>query len=395
MSAISCYLNAPGILCSAGATMPETAAALTRRSTDLTLSDHYFEGHPLPLGLYRGELPEIPLPDRKWQSRNNRFALAALEQIDADVKTAVKRYGAARIGVVIGSSTSGISDTEIAIGQWMKSGSSPPGYDYGLQEMGAPAQFIAELLGLGGPCYGISTACSSGAKALASARRLIAAGLCDAVIAGGVDTLCRLTVQGFASLEAVSDSRCNPMSLNRNGINVGEGAALFLVSRVPEGVELKGIGESSDAYHISAPEPGGSGAIDCMSRAVANAGIDVTEVGYINMHGTATALNDRMEANAIATVFGTEIPCSSTKPFTGHTLGAAGAIEAAICWMALTPSLGHQLPPHLWDGERDPDLAPLRLVETATESMVRVDHVLSNNFAFGGNNISLLFGRVA
>lgn len=394
MTGAACYLNSLGILCSAGDSVSAIAGALRAGITDLTVCDDYHRGQPLPLGLYNGKLPENPLPERKWQSRNNRFVLAALEQIGAEVSAVVERYGAARVGVVIGTSTSGISDSEMAIRQWQASGSPPPEYDYGLQEMGAPARFVAELLNLGGPCYGISTACSSGGKALASARRLIAAGICDAVVAGGVDTLCRLTVQGFSSLEAVSDRRCNPMSRNRSGINIGEGAALFLVSGDRVGVELKGVGESSDAYHISAPEPTGAGAINCMTRAIADAGVDAGDVDYINMHGTATQLNDQMESRAIANVFGSDVRCSSTKPFTGHTLGAAGAVEAGICWIALAPGEEPFLPPHIWDGERDPELAPLRLVESAAESATGINHVLSNNFAFGGNNVSLLFGKV-
>jgi len=395
MNIVGCYLNALGMLCSSGSSVPTIREAMREVTTELTISDDYFAGHPMPLGLYLGELPEISLSGRKWQSRNNRFALAALEQIRCEVAEALNRYGADRVGVVIGTSTSGISDSETAIRQWQQSGSAPSSYDYGMQEMGAPADFVAELLGIEGPCYGISTACSSGAKALASAKRLIGAGICDAVVAGGVDTLCRLTVQGFSSLEAVSDSRCNPMSRNRKGINIGEGAALFLVSRDPRGVELKGVGESSDAYHISAPEPTGAGAVRCMTRALADSGVDAAEIGYINMHGTATLLNDQMESIAIEKIFGTGTNCSSTKPFTGHTLGAAGAIEAGICWMVLAPDNEQFLPPHVWDGERDPGLAPIKLVESAAERVESIDYVLSNNFAFGGSNISLILGRAS
>jgi len=395
MNIVGCYLNALGMLCSSGSSVPTIREAMREVTTELTISDDYFAGHPMPLGLYLGELPEISLSGRKWQSRNNRFALAALEQIRCEVAEALNRYGADRVGVVIGTSTSGISDSETAIRQWQQSGSAPSSYDYGMQEMGAPADFVAELLGIEGPCYGISTACSSGAKALASAKRLIGAGICDAVVAGGVDTLCRLTVQGFSSLEAVSDSRCNPMSRNRKGINIGEGAALFLVSRDPRGVELKGVGESSDAYHISAPEPTGAGAVRCMTRALADSGVDAAEIGYINMHGTATLLNDQMESIATEKIFGTGTNCSSTKPFTGHTLGAAGAIEAGICWMVLAPDNEQFLPPHVWDGERDPGLAPIKLVESAAERVESIDYVLSNNFAFGGSNISLILGRAS
>ena len=260
--------------------------------------------------------------------------------------------------------------------------------------MGACAQFIAEVLDVQGPVFGISTACSSGAKALASARRLIRAGICDAVIAGGVDTLCRLTVNGFSSLEAVSDELCNPFSINRKGINIGEGAALFLLSEQAQGVELCGVGEGSDAYHISAPDPGGSGAIRCMSGALHDAGIGAEQVGYVNLHGTATPLNDKMESLAVEKVFGLEVPCSSTKPFTGHTLGAAGAVESGICWLLLEAAEQSLLPPHLWDGQADPELSPVKLIAAGSSPQQPLNYALSNTFAFGGNNISLLLGRL-
>ncbi len=394
MTAPRCYLNSLAMLCSAGDSTAAVKQNLLDGNTNLTSSDNFHPGQPLLLGLYPGEVPAIPLQAKRWHSRNNQFALAALEQIRGEVDMTLERFGATRVGVVIGTSTSGIAESESAVRQLLQSGKAPSSYDYGVQEMGAPARFIAELLDLHGPCYGISTACSSGAKALASARRLIRAGFCDAVIAGGVDTLCQLTVQGFSSLEAVSDERCNPMSRNRKGINVGEGAALFLVSGDARGVELKGTGESSDAYHISAPEPTGAGAIRCMTSALRDAGINPGEVDYINMHGTATKLNDRMESQAIETVFGIEIPCSSTKPFTGHTLGAAGAIEAGICCLALEAGEQGFLPPHVWDGERDPDLPAISLVEPGPITATPPQFVLSNNFAFGGNNIALLLGRV-
>ncbi|MCP4390473.1 MAG: beta-ketoacyl-[acyl-carrier-protein] synthase II, partial [Gammaproteobacteria bacterium] len=238
MTSTSCYLNSLGMLCSSGNTTQAIKQGLGSGTTNLTISDSYTESKALPLGVYQGRLPEIPLTDTPWHSRNNQFVLAALNQIRDEVDSAIEAHGAHRVGVILGTSTSGTAESEIAIRQWLQTGAAPEEYRYDVQEMGAPAEFIAELLGLSGPCYGISTACSSGAKALASARRLIRAGICDAVIAGGVDSLCQLTVQGFSSLEAVSEHRCNPMSRNRDGINIGEGAALFLVSSKKVGVEL-------------------------------------------------------------------------------------------------------------------------------------------------------------
>jgi len=395
VSVRDCYLNALGVLCAAGDSIDRLRHNLRSETTALTRIDAYGAGRALPLGMYRGELPALPLPQPKWQSRNNRFALAALRQIDAEVSAAIERYGADRVAVVIGTSTSGIAEAESAIRARVEQGEFPEGYDYAVQEMGACAQFIAELLGAGGPVYGISTACSSGARALASARRLLRAGLCDAVIAGGVDTLCYLTVMGFCSLEAVSDTRCNPFSRNRDGINIGEAAALFLVTGEARGVRLCGVGEGSDAYHISAPEPSGAGAIRCMQAALDDAGVGAAQVDYINLHGTATPLNDRMESKAVAQVFGLDTLCSSSKPFTGHTLGAAGALEAGICWLALSEDGEGWLPPHVWDGDRDPELPEINLADAGARRGPAPRRALSNSFAFGGNNVSLLLERIA
>ena len=394
MSSSGCYLNALGILCASGDSTTTVTQNLLSGQTNLTASDVFSAGRLLQLGLYQGDLLPVPLSDKKWHSRNNQFALAALNQIDSEVATAIGRFGAHRVAVIIGTSTSGIAESESAIRQWVRSGVVPSGYDYRLQEVGATAQFVAKVLGTKGPAYGISTACSSGAKALAAARRLLRAGICDAVIAGGVDTLCQLTVSGFSSLEAVSDTRSNPLSKNRNGINIGEGAALFLVTSEVGGVALSGVGEGSDAYHISAPEPGGAGAVRCMTGALDDAGITAADVGYVNLHGTATALNDAMESQAMLEVFGLDTLCGSTKPFTGHTLGAAGAVEAGICWLMLEADGDELLPVNVWDGVRDPELPAINLVSANSSLNSPLSYVLSNTFAFGGNNISLILGRV-
>ncbi|MBN3564430.1 beta-ketoacyl-[acyl-carrier-protein] synthase family protein [Aliamphritea spongicola] len=388
-----CYLSDMGIICAAGNSAGEVLQALSDGGDYLVSREGFGVSESQMLGLCEGELPDIPLSETRWQTRNNQLALAALNQIRPSVDRFIERYGAHRIGVVIGTSTSGISEGEQAIRQWVQESKIPSAYDYKMQEMGAPADFVATLLKTDGPVYGISTACSSGAKALATARRLIRAGVCDAVIAGGVDSICRLTVQGFNSLEAVSTEVCNPFSANRKGINIGEGGALFVVSNEPEGAELCGVGEGSDAHHISAPDPTGQGAAGSMLEALKDAGLTAADIDYVNLHGTATALNDQMEAVAVHQVCGAETPCSSTKPFTGHTLGAAGAIEAAICWL-LTAKQSNVLPVHKWDGVPDPDLPPVNLVDTRNESAVPKQYVLSNSFAFGGNNISLIFGRV-
>lgn len=386
-----CYLNAMAMVSAMGDCPQAAYRQLTAGAPALSTSHSFSPEDNLPLGLFTGELPVIQLPERHWHSRNNQLALLALEQIRPQAEAAIARFKPHRIGVVVGTSTSGISDSETDLKQRVNTGELPPEFDYRQQEMGATASYLAAELGVTGPVFAISTACSSGAKALASARRLLRAGLCDAVIAGGVDTLCHLTVQGFSALEAVSDSPCVPFSHNRKGINIGEGAGLFLVSREPGEVELAGVGESSDAHHISAPDPSGAGAVRCMQSALRDSGIASDAVDYVNLHGTATALNDQMEARALAQVFGEAgVPCSSTKPFTGHTLGAAGAVEAAICWLALQEG---GAPRHVWDGQADPDLPALDLI-TASQPNTELSCALSNSFAFGGNNISLILRRV-
>lgn len=386
-----CYLNAAGMICAAGEGANAIRQQLSQSADTLTVTDRFSPDRPLPLGVCQQALPAIPLAGAQWQSRNNQLALAALQQIRSEVDAAVARFGAQRVGVVLGTSTSGVAESEAPVSQWLHQGTVADDYHYSCQEMAAPAQFIAEVLGLEGPTYVVSTACSSGARALASARRLLRSGICDAIVTGGVDSLCSLTVQGFSALEAVSSERCNPFSAERRGINIGEGAALFLMSREVSAVELVGVGESSDAHHISAPDPEGKGAIVSMQRALTDAGLDAAQIDYINLHGTATALNDQMEALAVSQVLGAEIPASSTKPLTGHTLGAAGALEAGFCWLLMQEDCAVSLPQQIWDGDYDLKLAKIQLVED--DCPVLVQYALSNSFAFGGNNISLILGR--
>ena len=223
-------------------------------------------------------------------------------------------------------------------------------------------------MGLTGPAYTVATACSSSAKVFASARRLIEAGIVDAAVVGGADTLCRLTLRGFAALEITSSKRCNPFSINRDGINIGEGAAAFLLSREEGPVQLLGVGETSDAYHLTAPDPEGNGAREAMAQALADAQLNPADVSYINLHGTATPLNDAMESRAVASVFGDNMLCSSTKGMTGHMLGASGGCEAAFLWLTLNPATNSGfLPPHLWDGQADPKLPSLEFVTALTK----------------------------
>jgi 3-oxoacyl-[acyl-carrier-protein] synthase-1 len=389
------YLNALGMICSLGKTCDEIRRALLNLAqSGVVMTENYSPGHPLPLGQIDTALPpldELTLRDR---SRNNQLTLAALTQIRTAVDDAIERYGADRVGVVIGTSTSGIAEGELALRQYAITGSLPEQFHYGQQELGSPASMLAAKLGIGGPAYVHSSACASSAKALASAARLIRMGVCDAILAGGVDSLCAFTVAGFKALESISERRCNPLSRNRDGINIGEGAAVFLMSTEPSTVALRGWGESSDGYHMSAPDPAGVGARLAIERALARAGINAAQIDYVNLHGTGTLQNDAMESRVIHALFGAGVAVSSTKPFTGHALGAAGAIEAGLCWLAMQDdNPGGKLPPHLWDGMPDPGLPVLNVAERGSTLGQPLRWILSNSFAFGGANATLVLGR--
>jgi 3-oxoacyl-[acyl-carrier-protein] synthase-1 len=295
----------------------------------------------------------------------------------------------ARTAVVIGTSSCGLAEGGLAFRQRSGDGAWPGDFRFPMQEFGDVAEHIGRKVHAGGPVFGISTACTSGAKALASAARLIETGVCDVALAGGFDALCDLTLNGFAALESLDSTVSNPFSINRRGLNIGEGGALFVLSAQPSAIRLAGWGESADAHHISAPDPEGKGAETAMRRGLERAGCAAANIGYINLHGTGTKLNDMMESRAVSRVFGNEVPCSSTKPMTGHMLGAAGACEAAFTVMAL--EFG-RLPAHLWDGERDGEVEPIRLVAGEGESCA-ARRAVSCSYAFGGNNIALVLEK--
>ena len=381
------YVQALGIVSPLGAGLEATRRGLfAGDSSGMQVESGWLPNAPACVGKVAGELAPLPSPLAEWDCRNNRLLAAAAAQIRPAIDAALERHGARRVALVIGTSTSGIASGEDAMAAKIRDGAFPREFSYKQQEIGGTAPLAARLLGVRGPAYTVSTACTSGAKALLAAKRLLELNLCDAAIAGGVDTLCRLTVGGFASLESTSPQRCNPLSRNRNGINIGEGAALFLRGRDAAPVALAGGGESSDAHHLSAPDPEGTGAEAAMRAALADAGATPADIGYVNLHATATRKNDEMESRVMARVFPAGTPVSGTKPLTGHALGAAGALEAAFCWLALTDG---RLPPHVWDGEADPDLPALRVVAPGERLAKRM--VMSNSFAFGGSNASLIF----
>jgi 3-oxoacyl-[acyl-carrier-protein] synthase-1 len=386
----ACRLADVGIACALGRTPDEVWPRLCAGDTSALAPG---ARGARPYGRVAGALPDLPAALARLDCRNNRLALLAYEQIAARVAEVRRRVGVARLAVVVGTSTSGVSDAEEAFRVRRRTGRLAERFTLAQLEHGGLAACVAQLAGARGPALTISTACSSGAKALACARALLELDLCDAVVAGAVDSECALTSQGFASLQAVSATRTNPMSRNRDGLTLGEGGALFLLLREHGGVQLAGAGESSDAHHMSAPEPEGRGFEACMRDALADAELDPREIAYVNLHGTGTPQNDRVESAAALRVFGAQVPCSSTKPLVGHALGASGALEAAFCWLVLARRQGDRLrlPPHCWDGCADPEVAPLRLVQPGESVAAGAPAaLLSNSFGFGGSNCALV-----
>lgn len=340
-----------------------------------------------------------PLPAvlRRFGCRNNRLAQLALLQdgfTDA-VATAAAQWGRRRVGVFLGTSTAGILETELAYRKRGSAGELPKDFNYAATHNSfSVADFVRQALHLEGPAAVVCTACSSSAKVFASAQRMISADVIDAAVVGGVDSLCLTTLYGFHSLQLTSRTPCRPFDAARDGISIGEAAAFVLLERPPsalqaEAILLLGAGESSDAYHMSSPHPEGRGARAAMQQALTAAKLAPGDIDYINLHGTATASNDAAEDCAVTSVFGTRTACSSTKGATGHALGAAGALEAVICALAIRHGL---MPGGLNTAEVDPKLSLNYLCENRRG---RVERVLSNSFGFGGANCSLIFGRAA
>ncbi len=331
-------------------------------------------------------------PFASLDSRNNRLADLALglDGFDDAVIAVREQFGTHRIGVILGTSTASIGRTESAYASLEDGKVAPIFQQPQVHNPHSVGHFVARRLGLGGPTMTISTACSSSGKVFGAAARWLDAGVVDAVVVGGVDSLCLSILHGFASLELVSTRQCRPFDTERDGINIGEAAGFaLLLPEASEGYEyqLAGSGETSDAWHMAQPHPEGRGARDAMQRALDTAGLLPVDIGYVNLHGTATPANDVTEARALADVFTSPVPASSTKAWTGHTLGAAGIIGAVTALDVL--ATGH-VPGTLNLQNPDPDLVyPVQQGSTTTQS----DHVMCNSLGFGGNNCSLVFGR--
>jgi 3-oxoacyl-[acyl-carrier-protein] synthase-1 len=339
-------------------------------------------------GAIRTELPPLPEELSRYDTRQARIAWRTLDGIMDAIGRAVARWGGGRIGLIVGTSTGGIGCTEEAYADYRKHGHLPPDFHLDHRHgMHATLDVIRARTGLDGPAYVVSTACSSSGKVFGAAERLLDAGFVDAVLVGGIDSLCELTLRGFHALEVLSPAPCRPFSQDRQGINIGEGGALLLLERKGDGVaRLLGVGESNDAHHMSAPHPEGAGARAAMEEALQRAHLLPDDVTHVNAHATGTRQNDLTEAHAIAKVFGSQVPVVATKGYTGHTLGAAGATEAVLSIMAMErrfvpASLGSDVP--------DPEL-PIAVSRERRPLESRV--VLSNSFAFGGNNVAVLLG---
>ncbi|WLT06183.1 beta-ketoacyl-[acyl-carrier-protein] synthase family protein [Gilliamella apis] len=345
------------------------------------------------LGKVTDDLPSIPEHLVQYSTRNNQLLYAAYLQIKQPIQQAIEKYGAKRIAVIMGTSTSGIHEGDNNIKYYLKTQHCQPNFYYHQQELGDPSRFLTELLNLKGPSYSISTACTSSAKSVMSGQRLIELGLVDAAIVGGADSLSRMPLNGFNALEALSDNPCMPFAQDRNGINIGEASGIILLTKEESSdIVLLGTGESSDAYHISSPHPEGFGAQAAMEMALHNANLTPDQIGYLNLHGTATILNDQAESKAVYRLFNQNLPyCSSTKHLTGHTLGSAAITELAISYLLLNQNI--YLPQQ--DFSTSPYDKNLDKINIVTEKMMlQTPIIMSNSFAFGGNNASLIIGKV-
>ena len=406
------YLSKPGVMSCAGNNIEELWKSVTTgnqkniKKVKACNDEEYFAA--------RIADDSLQASGARYDMKIMRIENAALEQIADDVLAAKERYGADRVAVCLGSCDNGTEFSLANHRKYFAEGEFPKDYNIEIQGADYVSTFVAEKFGLTGPAVTFATACSSSAGAIIKASEMIMGGVVDAAVVGGIDIASDTTLIGFSALEAVSSEITNPFSKNRHGITLGDGAAFFVLTKeplsvveCPQGgriettstttVRLLGWGESADAYHMTSPDPSGAGAEKAIHRALEASGLAISDVGYINLHGTGTKFNDSMEAKAVAAIFGEKaVPVSTTKPVTGHTLGAAAALEAAICWKALTENSGKnniQLPLQVWDGERDEELPALNIVDGTSEAKEgELKVCLSNSFAFGGANACLVLG---
>ena len=377
------YINACGAISNIGDNIFDMFKNTLNPENDfLTPDDTIIKGKEFYFAKVKTQLEQIE--NKKYNLRANGLLLNCVSQIKDKIDNAIKKYGQKRVGVVIGTTNSGVD-------QYARSG------DIDHSQIGNPAGFLHNYLNLNGYFSGVSCACTSGIKAFSSAKKLLENNICDAVIAGATDALCKLPSYGFHSLEVLSNKPCLPFSKNRKGINIGEGAAIFLLEKEKDSsclASILSIGETSDAYHCATPDPRGVEAIAAMQTALDKANLKPDDIGYINLHGTATLTNDLMEANAVYKIFKDSTPASSTKSMTGHCLGACGAVETALCLGIISKNINEEnfLLPHKFDGIYDDTLPHLNLVKYGQKAH-NIKYIMNNSFGFGGSNASMIICR--
>jgi len=384
------YISKPGIMCCAGTSLEELWTSVTTgnqsgiKRVKTATNEEFFAA--------RIDDSKLSKSSARYDMRIMQIEEAALNQIADDIEAVKTKYGADRIAVCIGSCDNGTEFSVAGHKVYFETEKFPENYSLEIQGADYVSTFISEKYGITGPSNTFSTACSSSAGAVIKAAEMLEAGIADAVVVGGIDIASDTVLVGFNSLEAVSSEITNPFSKNRHGITLGEAGVFFVLTKEPlfSKVQLLGWGESADAYHMTSPDPSGAGAEKAIRRALESAGLKPADVDYINMHGTGTKFNDSMEAKAIDAVFGDiKVPVSTTKPVTGHTLGAAAALELAVCYSAVN-NIG--LPLQIWDKEQDPELPVLNIVDKNTTINGQSKVCLSNSFAFGGANACLVVG---
>lgn len=394
---IKLYLNDLGIVNCLGNSKKEVTAALLKNDNNMIKHGKLFSGRTTYFAQVTTLLPTLDQQFEIYNCRNNQILASAFEQIRESFNHLLKTYKKERIGIVLGTSTSGINEGEKkAYVYFHQHGKYPPNFDYRKQELGQIACFLAKYIGIAGPAFAISTACTSSGKAFLSAKKLIENDLCDAVIVGGCDSYCQTAINGFDALEAISENICQPFSKHRDGINIGEGAALFILSKEPSAIKFMAGGESSDGYHITSPDPSGNGAALAINSALHEARLTPKDIGYINLHGSATIKNDAMENAAVGTCFKYTLPpTSSTKHLIGHTLGAASAQELGLCWLLMQTQYNPEqiLPKQRGKKEfiKDEQLENLNII--TDEIIFTKPYFMSNSHAFGGSNVSLIIGK--
>ncbi len=381
-----------GVVCCAGENVDDFYNNVFSHNTSLfTENNELSSGRLKKVGKIKFPLPDFPHSQKQFLTRTNHLAFAAIKQFENAVEDVKSRYEPSRIGVIAGTCTAGSSEVDYSRRYEDEHGHIPEGYDYSLDFMDNVSEFIKIYLDIKGPAISVSTACTSSGKAIAMAKRYVEQGFLDAVIVGGSDSFALTTLNGFDSLSALSASDCQPFSADRDGINLGEGAAFFLVSREQSNITLLGAGESSDGYHMSSPHPEGIGAEEAVRQSLSQAGLEPKDIAYINMHGTGTEANDSMESTLVNRVFGADIPCSTIKNIVGHTLGAASAVELCLCIAVLKKGKDQfRIIPQYRHYDMDPKLPKINLA--AQNQYCTGSIFLSTSYAFGGSNCSLVVG---